>query len=160
MKKLITILAAVALTAVSFKAEATKKIKYVTIGAADVNACLTGTAGTAFDTSATSADTLVYCVEIKGAKSVNTWHLFVDKISGTVAGSVTLQGAINYNGGSPTWYNLSSLRYKTLQSDTLTNADQDFFYPLQHSDYRFFVLTIITSGNPVVRTQPWVLARE
>lgn len=159
MKKYIYGLAAT-LIAVFIMSAGSVTHNYGIIGTSDVCTSLGQSSGVAVWDSLTAPDTATYYFEIKGSKDVVTLAMIIDEYgSGTVAGTVTVKGAINYNGSS-TWYSQTGIKYKSLYSDTLADGDTEHWLVLGTADYRYIQVQIITSGSSTVRTQAWALVRD
>lgn len=98
----------------------------------------------------TNADTATIFTSILGNKGVVTYHIDVTKISGTVAGTITISATI---GTSTTYY--------TIASDTLTNTTgvKAYSYSFDTNRYTKYKLVITTSGTCSVSYVPQLLYR-
>lgn len=97
----------------------------------------------------TNADTLYYDYRINGSKAVNTVEIKINKTSGTVAGAVIIYGSID---GGLTW--------AQIDTDTLTDATNQYWYILQHNDYRDYRIRIVTSGTQASWAAAYLLYRQ
>lgn len=103
-----------------------------------VGATVTGSATTGYLDTLVNTDTTVYIVNIKGPKSNISFQVDVLKISGTVAGTIRLEGSVN------------GITYETAvvtTATTITDASVNYVVKLTSNAYQKYRLTVIGSGT-------------
>lgn len=109
-----------------------------------------GQIGTTVTHSVAGADTIP--VEITKSRTAITFKYDIAKTSGTVAGTIVLQGKITASGSTEQWSTLNSY---TLTDATATNAVT--FTANNYVNYR--IITTIT-GTSVTVHKKWLLYRQ
>jgi hypothetical protein len=99
------------------------------------------------DSTFTNATTASYGLTVTGVKHAVTFVYTVTKNTGTVAGTITLQGT------------LDGINYVTLKVDTLTDANAVIGNSYDYNGYSKYKVTIAQSGTSVTNYKVQALYR-
>lgn len=99
----------------------------------------------------TDADTTFYTVTISGPKDVISFQVDVLKLTGTVAGSLRLEGSVN---GS-TWETAL-----VVSAVTITDASVNYVIDLTNNAYKKYRLAVVGSGTNTMSNRCYLLYRK
>lgn len=101
----------------------------------------------------TNTDTANLILRIPGSNNVLTFQLDVTKMTGTTAGTATVQGSLTGVASS----------YKDIEgSDTLTitNATTSYYWELPRSNYLYYKVKVLSTGTHTSQVKALALYRQ
>lgn len=101
----------------------------------------------------TNVDTSYLILRLPGAKNILTAQLDVTKISGTTAGSATLQGSLT---GVASSYN----DIKGADTLTLTNVSRSYHWVQPRSNFLYYRIRTLSTGTHSTQLKGFILNRE
>lgn len=116
-----------------------------------VGAAVSGNTTAGYLDTLVNTDTTVYIMNITGAKNVISFQVDVLKISGTVAGSIRLEGSVN----GLTWETAL-----VTSATTITDASANYVVKLTNNAYRKYRLTVVGSGTNNFSNRLYLMYRK